>query len=154
MSRGFCHPRRLKLVGGLWVALQIGLSGCSSEAPWDQALVCAGTETVSTSTRNAQGATAIQNGQPYAIRLQVRVREGRLHLKSLVAERWTTNDGLEHYRADTPGGWLVGQLDPGQGQLQVISERSLDVAGDVQTVRTVGRYACVPSNGPLLTSRT
>lgn len=154
MSCGFRRPRRLTLVGGLWVALQVSLSGCSSEAAWDQALVCAGTETVSTSTRDAQGATAIQNAPPYAIRLQVRVREGRLHLKSLVAERWTTNDGLQHYRADTPGGWLVGQLDPSQGQLQVISERSLDVAGDVQSVRTVGRYACVPSNGPLLTSRT
>lgn len=152
MSRPRSH--HLMTVGGLWLSVLVSLSGCSSEAPWDQALVCAGTETVSISTRDAHGATAIQNGQPYAIRLQVRVREGRLHLKSLVAERWTTNDGMEHYRADTPGGWLVGQLDPGQGQLQVISERSLDVAGDVQTVRTVGRYACVPSNGPLLTSRT
>lgn len=146
-------PRRcaqaLLLLSAAWA-----LVGCGPNVPWEQSLVCAGTETVSTLTDRPTGQPDIQNKPPYAIRLSARLGDGRMYVKSLALDAAPSTDGYQRFRSDGDWVWMIAQYEQTQRELRLISERKLDVANDRQTIRTVGRYSCTPSNGPLLVQPT
>jgi hypothetical protein len=121
------------------------LSGCSQDAPWDQALVCSGFERASP----VQAASSMP-AMPYRISVDVRQRHGTIQLKSLNASPWHGSDGKLHFQSHFAGGWMAGQLDEKSGVMNLILERRLEVAGEQQSTRTVGEYACVAATGPLL----
>lgn len=128
----------------LGVLTLLVLSGCSQEAPWDQALVCSGVEQASLLDANSTPAV------PYRIHVDVRRRHGTIQLKSLNASPWQGSDGKLHFQSHFAGGWMAGQLDEKSGAMNLILERRLEVAGAQQSTRTVGEYACVAATGPLL----
>ncbi|MEY2685745.1 MAG: hypothetical protein RJA09_2890 [Pseudomonadota bacterium] len=129
--------------------------GCgSSVTPWDENLVCAGTESVSTVIDRGPGALDMQQKMPYAIRLSARMGDGRMYVKSHTLDTTPSTDGYQRFRTDGPHVWMVTQYEPTQRELRLIGERKLVVADELQTIRTVGRYSCTPSNGPLLAQPT
>ena len=129
--------------------LALGVAGCSQDVVWDKALVCSGLE-VASSTHM----TSPKQALPYRISVDVRQRHGQIQLKSLQATPWSGTDGKLHFRSNFVGGWMAGQLDEQSGAMNLIVERRLDIAGQQQTTRTVGEYACVEATGPLLKGRT
>lgn len=131
------------------------MAGCgSSVTPWSENLVCAGTETVSTEINRGQGALDMQHKMPYAIRLSARMGDGRMYVKSHTLDTTPSTDGYQRFRTDGPHVWMVTQYEPTQRELRLIGERKLVVADEQQTIRTVGRYSCTPSSGPLLAQPT
>jgi hypothetical protein len=140
------HPIRWLVWSGLTGCVFL-LTACNT-ALSEQELMCTGQEQVYTEGRNPV------SPKSQRVSLPVRLSGERVWVKSITGQRWTTQDGLQHYEAKWRDGWQMTQYNPQSLQLNLIAESIQATDGLRHVVRTVGVYQCSASSGPLLRSAT
>jgi hypothetical protein len=117
------------------------LAGCSSETPWEREYACTGNESASSFfvDDGAQGSTFQRE---YPLTIDFHLRSGGAVVKSAQVAAAPMPSGVVQLSAKGPGFWLNGRFTEADRTLQVVDERTLQVAGRTQQVRTTGQFVC------------
>ncbi len=118
------------------------LSGCKPGQHWDKEFDCAGRESSSSYFVDDDPALAIRKDYPISVDLHLRsdtvlIRTFQTHVDS-------SNGAVLNFSAKNSGAWINGQFDQQSGQLTLVEEKTLKIAGRMQQVRTSGQYSCKP----------
>ncbi len=128
----------LLLVAGL-------VAGCNEPVQWDREYACTGHEQSISSFAGDDPAMAQRKTYPQTIDFHLRL-PGAL-VKSRQVSVDSTTDGVISFSAREPTTWMEGHFHPQTGELDVIDEKVLTIAGRTQQIRTSGQYSCQASGG-------
>jgi hypothetical protein len=137
------HPnislRTLRLLlAALLVPFLMG--GCNTSDKWDKEYACDGQEQSSAYFVGDDPAGAIQKTYPLSI--DFHIRAGNALVKGyLVANASSTDEALT-FSATNTAFRVNGQFDKRNSHLDLVEQRTLDIAGRTQQIRTTGQFAC------------
>ena len=115
-------------------------AGCTQSDGWDTEYVCTGQEQSSAHFLDSDPASSTHKGYPLTI--DFHLRSNTVMVKSAqVAVDASSEDALR-FSSKNKGFWINGQFDKRDGQLTVVEERTLGIAGRTQQIRTTGQYVC------------
>lgn len=117
------------------------LAGCSSETPWEREYACVGSESASAYFIDDVAPSATIQRE-YPLTIDFHLRSGGAVVKSAQVAAAPMQTGGIQLSAKAPGFWLNGRFNEADHTLQVVDERTLQVAGRTQQVRTTGQYVC------------
>jgi hypothetical protein len=115
-------------------------AGCSQSEGWDKEYACTGQEQSSAYFVDSDPASSTQKGYPLTI--DFHLRSNTVMVKSALAAVDASSDEALRFSAKNKGFWINGQFDKRDGQLTVVEERTLGIAGRTQQIRTTGQYVC------------
>jgi hypothetical protein len=117
------------------------LAGCSSETPWEREYACTGNELASAYFVD-DGAPGATFQREYPLTIDFHLRSGGAVVKSAQVAAAPMQAGVVQLSAKGPGFWLSGRFNDADHTLQVVDERTLQVAGRTKQVRTTGQFIC------------
>jgi hypothetical protein len=135
-STPFRTASALLLVAGL-------IAGCTEPVQWDREYACTGHEQSISSFAGDDQAMANRKTYPQTIDFHLRL-PGAL-VKSRPVSVDSTTDGVISFSAREPTAWIAGHFHLQTGELDVIDEEVLTIAGRAQQNRTSGQYSCQSS---------
>lgn len=127
------------------------LAGCNASERWDQEFSCAGQEESIASFVGDEPAKAIR--KTYPISIDFHLRDDAAMLRSTRAAVQPGDDGGLRIESSGKGVWVHARYEPASGDLSLIEERTLEIEGRSQQVRTTGRYHCQRRSGSDAASR-
>jgi len=122
-------------------------TGCSSADGWEQEYACAGREQSSAYFAGSEPTLAMH--QDYPLSIDFHLRSGTAMVKSSLVKVESTSPDAVRFSSRNKNFWINGQFDPSDGKLTVVDERSLEIAGRAQLIRTTGQYVCKKAGSPL-----
>jgi hypothetical protein len=124
------------------------VAGCNQPVQWDREYACTGQEQSISSFAGDDQAMANRKTYPQTIDFHLRL-PGAL-VKSRRVSVDSTTDGVVSFSAREPTAWMAGHFHPQTGELDVIDEKVLQIAGRDQQIRTSGQYSCQASGSARL----
>ena len=116
------------------------LTGCNATTDWDKEYVCTGQEQSSTVFKGDDPTRAIEKKYPMAV--DFHLRSQKVFVKTYVANLESDTAGGQQFSGKNPTAWLSGHFEANTGQLTLVEDRHLDIAGRTQFIRTTGQYTC------------
>lgn len=78
----------------------------------------------------------------YPLTIDFHLRSGTVMFKSASVALESSDGDVVHFGAKSKTFWINGQFSKSDGKLSVVDERTLEIAGRTQRVRTTGQYVC------------
>lgn len=135
-------PFRFRTVSALLLVAGL-VAGCNEPVQWDREYTCTGHEQSISSFAGDDPTMANRKTYPQTIDFHLRL-PGAL-VKSRQVSVDSTTDGVISFSAREPTAWMAGHFHPQTGELDVIDEKVLTIAGRTQQIRTSGQYSCQAS---------
>ena len=132
-----CNVPRVALL----LAGAMALSGCNNLSDWDREYACGGQEESSawfTAEPVPQAARKL-----YATSIDLHLRADQVMVRSHQTPAIREGQTVR-FRARSESAWISGQFDRTSGDLSLIEERTLEIMGRPQQIRTSGHYRCQP----------
>lgn len=125
----------------LLLAGTLTLTGCHNVSDWDREYTCGGEEE-SSAWFSAEPVPQVAR-KLYATTIDLHLRADQVMVRShqtpAIREGQTVRFG-----ARSESAWISGQFDRTSGDLSLIEERTLEIMGRPQQIRTSGHYRCQP----------
>lgn len=125
------------------------VAGCSVSVPWDREYACEGQESSVAQFTGGHAPAAVR--QSYPVSIDLHVRDPHVFVKGTTSDVRSRSESDTHFAVRSASFWMAGGFDERTGQLTLVEERTLAVAGQVQQVRTSGTYLCHPKGAALRT---
>ena len=123
------------------LAVALLVSGCTDMSDWDREYACGGQEE---SSAWYAGDTPEQvTRKQYSAAIDLHLRSGQVMVRTYQTPAVREGQRVS-FSARSASAWLSGQFDRQAGELSLIEERTLDVMGRSQQIRTSGHYRCQP----------
>jgi hypothetical protein len=129
------------------LCLSVFFMGCSPVEGWEQEYACTGTEQSSAYFAGNDPASATQQDYPLTIDFHLRSDSAMVKSSRVVVE--SSDGGTLRFSSRNKNLWINGQFSQADGNLRVVDERSLDIAGRAQVIRTTGQYVCKNAIGSI-----
>lgn len=118
----------------------VTVAGCGSDVGWEQEYACTGQEQSRSYFPGSDPSSAIQRDYPLTI--DFHLRSGSALVKSALVSVDASSADAMRLSARSKEFWISGQFNKSDNRLTLVDERTLNIAGQTQLVRTTGQYVC------------
>ena len=116
------------------------IGGCDTATGWDKEYVCEGQEQTGAYFVGDDPATATH--KEYPLRVDFHVRASNALVKGYLAPIESSSDDTFKFSATNTHFRVNGQFDKRSSHLDLVEQRTLDIAGRTQQIRSTGQFAC------------
>ncbi|WP_338415323.1 hypothetical protein [uncultured Sphaerotilus sp.] len=125
----------------LLLASALALSGCNNLSDWDREYACGGQEE-SSAWFTAEPVPQVAR-KLYATSIDLHLRADQVMVRSYLTPVIREGQTMR-FSARSEAAWISGKFDRASGDLSLIEERTLEIMGRAQQIRTSGHYRCQP----------
>ena len=125
----------------LLLAGTLTLTGCHNVSDWDREYTCGGEEE-SSAWFSAEPVPQVAR-KLYATTIDLHLRADQVMVRSVQTPAIRDGQAVR-FGARFESAWISGQFDRASGELSLVDERTLEIMGRPQQIRTSGHYRCQP----------